>query len=307
MAASHLLVGILSYSTVRERRILREQYPTESLVRRLSYETRRPNAPEPENLERASRPTAENLNALEDSIDSHSSFRTYSLRQLHEDSVSDFINSPGFGITRGPEPHKEYIDLPPIEPIALAPTAMEQPSSGSAAASLPPAPSPADHIGIMPGVEDLRELNQESFLDFVNPKGFGLIEDKEHVKGFQAHHFHAVPQLREWPGQAQRWRVQSLELVSLLTHDAPVAYVSKNLPRMDELRDAPTRPLSPFEKNALAALKTGEDLQMAATADRIRLLGSIRAIKQCLACHEGQRGELLGAFSYSLVRERTGP
>src|SRR6266849_2151980 len=37
--ASHLLVGILSFHEVHERRILREQFPAESLAQRLSYET----------------------------------------------------------------------------------------------------------------------------------------------------------------------------------------------------------------------------------------------------------------------------
>ena len=96
-------------------------------------------------------------------------------------------------------------------------------------------------------------------------------------------------------------------MVSLLKHDEPVTYVSNHLPRMDELRDAPTRPLSSFETNALACLRKGQDLQVESTADRIQVLGSIRAIRQCLACHEGQRGDLLGAFSYNLIRERNGP
>jgi hypothetical protein len=121
------------------------------------------------------------------------------------------------------------------------------------------------------------------------------------------HHFHAVPRLKELPGQTQRWRIQSLELVRLLKHDEPVTYVSKHLPRMDELRDAPTRPLTSFENNALAALRRGEDLQVESTMDRIHVFGSIRAIKQCLACHEGQRGDLLGAFSYRLIREPKAP
>jgi hypothetical protein len=31
------------------------------------------------------------------------------------------------------------------------------------------------------------------------------------------------------------------------------------------------------------------------------MLGSLRAAKQCLDCHNVQRGELLGAFSYRLT------
>ena len=31
-----------------------------------------------------------------------------------------------------------------------------------------------------------------------------------------------------------------------------------------------------------------------------RMLGSLRAAKQCLDCHTASRGDLLGAFSYAL-------
>jgi hypothetical protein len=82
-----------------------------------------------------------------------------------------------------------------------------------------------------------------------------------------------------------------------------VAYLSKNLPRMDELRNAPTRSLDAFESESLKALQTGEDLQVRHGKNEIRMLGSIRAAKQCLQCHEVERGDLLGAFSYKLKPE----
>ena len=34
------------------------------------------------------------------------------------------------------------------------------------------------------------------------------------------------------------------------------------------------------------------------------MLGAIRSAKQCVQCHGGQRGDLLGAFSYTLVGVR---
>jgi hypothetical protein len=79
--------------------------------------------------------------------------------------------------------------------------------------------------------------------------------------------------------------VRRLELVSLLKHERPAAYVSDHLPRMGDLRTkAQTRPLSEFEDKALAAVRDGEDLVAEATANRIHLLGSLRATKQCLDC-----------------------
>jgi hypothetical protein len=220
--------------------------------------------------------------------------------RLHEDSVRDFIESPGFGITRQIGPNKEFIELPEADPIPLPPAA-QQAKAAATTSAFPE--SPADAILIVPAEQDLRDMHQDSILDFVNPKGFGFIKDREHVKGFQAHHFHALPSLKESPTQTQRWRIQSLELVSLLKHEEPVAYLSKHLPRMDELRDAPTRPLNPFEKSALFKLQKGDDLQTETTTNQIHMLGSIRAVNQCLTCHRVHRGDLLGAFSYTLCRE----
>jgi hypothetical protein len=71
---------------------------------------------------------------------------------------------------------------------------------------------------------------------------------------------------------------------------------------MDALGDAPTRPIDGFEGSALEKLRTTEDLVVEDGVNRIRMLGSIRAAKDCLECHQVRRGELLGAFSYDLDR-----
>jgi hypothetical protein len=112
-----------------------------------------------------------------------------------------------------------------------------------------------------------------------------------------------MPQLAGTGANQERWEVARLDLVSLFKHAEPVAYVSEELPRMDQLRKAPTRPLDELEKTMLVELQQGEDLQVLLAGDRIRMMGSIRAAKQCRDCHEVQRGELLGAFSYKLRRE----
>jgi hypothetical protein len=92
-------------------------------------------------------------------------------------------------------------------------------------------------------------------------------------------------------------------LVSLWLNDPPAVYVTENLPRMDELRAAPTRPLSQFETRGLERLAQGETLVVSSTADVIRILGAVRASKTCLNCHDAHHGQLLGAFSYVLVRQ----
>jgi hypothetical protein len=40
-----------------------------------------------------------------------------------------------------------------------------------------------------------------------------------------------------------------------------------------------------------------------ATTNRILMVGAIRAAKQCTSCHAVERGDLLGAFSYELLRD----
>ena len=94
-----------------------------------------------------------------------------------------------------------------------------------------------------------------------------------------------------------------LELVSLLKHDRPMVYVSEHLPQMDALEDATIRPLDSFETKSLEQLRRSEDLVVQSDVNQIRLLGSLRAGKDCLECHSVPRGELLGAFSYQFSAE----
>jgi hypothetical protein len=142
----------------------------------------------------------------------------------------------------------------------------------------------------------LRLLHREGVEDFVYPAGFGYVKDRRHVAGFQSHRFSGVP------GPDEEWEVRRLELVSLLLHDRPVTYVSESLPRMDKLRGAPTRPLDGFEAAALERLRRGEYLLVADAPEGVRMLGAIRSVNPCTSCHGGERGDLLGAFSYTLRR-----
>ena len=105
----------------------------------------------------------------------------------------------------------------------------------------------------------------------------------------------------------QDWHVARLELVSLLVHDEPCAYVSANLPQMDEVRNVSTRSLDQFESQALARLRAGEDLVTESGPHAIRMLGPILASNDCLKCHGVERGTLLGCFSYTLVPAKAPP
>jgi hypothetical protein len=70
---------------------------------------------------------------------------------------------------------------------------------------------------------------------------------------------------------------------------------------MDQIAYTAHRELNDFESAALAKLISQEDVVVDQTPERIQMVGALRAGKTCLECHEGQRGKLLGAFSYELA------
>src|SRR5579863_1609482 len=147
-------------------------------------------------------------------------------------------------------------------------------------------------------------MHETGSRNFANSGRNGFVIDKHRVAGFQSHAFSKVPKVPASDGKPAAWRIVRLELISLLKHKVPVAYISKHLPQMDELRNAPTRPLDEFERQSLDRLKSDEDVVTDETPDRIRMVGSLRAGKNCLDCHSVRRGELLGAFTYDLVPSR---
>jgi hypothetical protein len=100
------------------------------------------------------------------------------------------------------------------------------------------------------------------------------------------------------------WWVRNIDLVGLVKHDRPVVYVSEKVLEMTDLKDVPKRKLDRFEVAGLEKLQGGEDLFARKQKDTIRLLGSVRAQKECLSCHDGGEGKLLGAFSYTLRNSR---
>jgi hypothetical protein len=141
----------------------------------------------------------------------------------------------------------------------------------------------------------------------------GYVDGRRRAAGFVPHSFTQEAGVLDttddpygnWKGLDDDWKVVRLELVSLLKHDPPAVYLSKNLPRMDELQGAPTRPLNGFEVNALPRLGSGdEDVVVEDLPGVVRMVGALRAGEDCLACHRGSRGDLLGAFSYELRPNR---
>ncbi len=210
------------------------------------------------------------------------------IEQLHNNTVEEFINSPGFGFARmqnNPNRIAQYVHRGQKRDSVPFGDATDDPPLSAASTQ------PGEPLAIS---DTLDGMHTEVVLDFVNPLGFGLLLDRKRVIGFGSHGFSETP-------KARGWQVRTVELVGLMKHEQPVVYVSKNLPRMDELVKAPTRPLDPLEAHGLAKLVAGDDYYATNTPDGLRMVGAIRSVEQCQKCHGGGQGDLLGAFSYRLA------
>jgi len=283
---SYGFFGSLAY---RETRHLQEAFPYASMDDRLpSKQLQRPAGALPW-------ATAYRLGEMETLLEKKdqdwtSNYRKSSLRQIHEETVQVFVNRPGFGVTRGSGLRQAVLQMaerrePPI-PQPGKPSA--SPWLPESLRKQPPQSKPLD---------DLLAFHRENTVDFVNLADFGYIKDRQHVAGFQSH------QVSQMPIVTRPWQLQTLDLVGVVFHEKPIAYVSEHLPRMEELRSAPTRDLDDFEAAGLLALQHGDDLFVRERARERRMLGAIRAARPCLSCHEAERGDLLGAFSYRMTED----
>lgn len=295
VAAYLIAFAVFTAPRMREMAQLKAEHPFVSLADRL---------PEPA---RAARPLPEPaaLALSEQDADTRretDGIRNRMLEQLHERTTEQFVNAPGFGVGRVPLlPSRGWVigrgrDGPPAQPGGRGT------SAGDADADDPAEPREADDAA--------RALHGRAVLDFANPAGWGLVRGRDRVAGFRSHGFSRVPDETAGrradgpppPGGTTAWRVETVDLVGLLLHPGPVVYVSDKLPAMDQLRGAtaPTRPPDEFEAAGLAKFRAGDDYHAAGTADRLRLVASLRNGKTCADCHGGEVGDLLGAFAYTL-------
>ena len=252
-AAAYLLIALPDLLAWNQ---LKKEYPLESLAGRLDYE----NQPRPASFPGRVVPAAPNAAArnadrlahLEERFQKEELHwenwsRVLSLQHLHAGVVKQFVDSDGFGVGRRiVRPGTVHLMRKPVE----AP--IPQP--------IPPySPPDVSHAPVRVAFRpDLLTAHDDNMVDFLNPFRFGYVRDREHVAGFRPHQFRNEPRAPA----PERWKVGRLELVGLLKFDEPVVYLSSNLPRMDELSKAPTRPLDAFEKKAMGGLLGGEDLMM---------------------------------------------
>jgi hypothetical protein len=291
----------------------RKLYPFESLADRLNYEAdRAKEAKDTIAVPRMTGDTARRLENFEKTLGQSPRWdmRRKTLEILHSNQAEEFVKRDGFGLSRMPTPSLISLELPPAPTI---PFAVPKESTNLDTESKVVLPLTAKEFTAdkrLPSLDALGTWHVNGEWNFLNPNGFGFMKDREHVSGFQSHQFRGLPKLAAlMPNpqgaaeQKEQWLVTRLELVSLLKQKEPMVYVAKELPRMEELKKAKTRALSDFEAGALASLRDGEDVITDATTNHIRMVGALRATKQCLECHEVRRGDLLGAFSYDIVRD----
>jgi hypothetical protein len=289
---------------------IRDQFPLESISSRLAYESAARATLAPGDF--AS--TASLLSpAVEQRLGAQEDRRTRSelpwrhnrrtmLASLHNRKSDQFALAQGFGRARMMPGFvsEQGLELPPAEPVSIPQEAelRDEPEYRNADA-LASSDSPA--IPNRPP-EDLLSFHESGVADFVDPDRIGYVQDRDHVAGFQSHRFTRIPEIGVPYSRPQSsWKLARLELVSLLKHDSPLVYDSPHLPQMDELRNAPTRPLDSFERESLVRLKSDEDVVTDESPERIRMIGSLRAARSCLECHSVERGALLGALTYELV------
>lgn len=299
MACSIVALGIsalpgLSYG--RQLAEMRRAYPVENLSSRLSYETKRPKNSSEDATDLLTNVSLR-LADEESYFEEMGGYRERSLKLIHDREYERFTRSSGFGVARMPRPSLRGLRELPLTDIGHHVDTQELARHGEYGWRMPYDFAKGDEID---------ELHTASRRDFLHPDGFGaVLEPRQQVVGFIEHGFHYPP--LSFMENPEVWTLERLELVSLLKFDAPRVYVLDHLPRMDQLQgtDIPTRDLDEFETAALVKLWTEEDVVISDADEhgRVRMLGTLRATKQCLDCHSVQRGTLLGAFSYALSQE----
>ncbi len=293
--AAYVYVGwSVSLPDIRRWEEMQSKYPVESLEDRLAYESR------PHSISRVERTSFDKdwLASLEE--DSQKRRRDFftnrylgALELLHAGTVKQFVASPGFGAGRLPIFPTQSVLIEPRNPLTKEEWSPDFRASQSASL-----PWNFDEFPDPPrtGETHERAAHRGNILAFLEPWYLGYARDRQHVAGFRPHAFHKEPT------EPLGWLLRRLDLVGILKLDEPVVYQTQGFPSMEEAKDAPTRPLDPFESEALTALLRGEDLVARESPKQLRLFGSLRATKHCLSCHHGERGDLLGAFSYQLYR-----
>jgi hypothetical protein len=318
---------------------LRRAYPVRSLEERLAYEAAgRKRLTKSLSLakldfegEEAAPPAVYSVREVEgmlswtnDSLLQPGSWsRAKALINIHGKKVSDFVGAEGFGVRRLQPPVRQRDWRSTRDRVAFDKTPGWSEADAGEKVTLPGAGGADDDTAdffngesgpTLPAIGGLDAMNRAAVLQFAGPESWGMVTKRKHAAGFLGHNFLDAPaaaaRVRSEPADEpekakpiERWSIRKLYLVGLLRQGDPAVYLTDALPAMEDVRSAKTRPVEDFEAKALKELAGGKEVVAEATTNRIRMVGAIRMASDCMKCHEGNRGDLLGAFTYELVRD----
>jgi hypothetical protein len=127
---------------------------------------------------------------------------------------------------------------------------------------------------------------------FIESPGFGVSRIRPS--------FESITDLRI---EGATYQVVRVGLIGIAERARPVAYVTPHgmadLTNAVVRADIERRELTAFETNALPQLARGRDIVSDLKAGLV--VGALRARQDCLKCHEGKVGTLLGAISYVMT------
>ena len=96
--------------------------------------------------------------------------------------------------------------------------------------------------------------------------------------------------------------IDRMDLIGLLPGKEPIVRLATGINHAlrEEKKVVSTRALDEFEAQAVADLNKRGLVWKLSESD-VRMVGALRASQDCLSCHKGKEGDILGAFSYRMV------
>lgn len=147
---------------------------------------------------------------------------------------------------------------------------------------------------------DLLEAHTRAVNTFVQSKGFGP-RRMRHVSLWNDTEVF-------YDGRAHRWT--SIQLVAFSSEYGENLYTATRPPKKEEIGAYKHRELTSEELFAIDELRKGLKLSSPISPDPehpsddkdgFRILAPLRLTSDCLECHEGNPGRLIGAFAYTLI------
>ena len=181
----------------------------------------------------------------------------------------------------------------------------ERPADTASSPSTQPSPThnPAPRVSGLPAWDqaghrrwkDYQQMHAYFVEGFINTEGEGLgrMPTPRSMARFSTLYIDGVD-----------YRIGNVQLISIPDDANPFVYDTPADASMKSIHRAARRPLLPHEITAVRQLKAGSHAVLVADGTRPVLVGALRATESCLACHEGTKGDLLGAFTYPLVPDQ---